>query len=63
MKKEKEKEVLPEFNVGDIVDLYFYGEIFEANTPIVKVMDYENGLFRYQVLNFLVSSNNIKKSE
>jgi hypothetical protein len=64
MKNKKQKEeVKVIFKEGDIVDLYFYGALFKASTPIVKVMDYGNGLVRYQVLDFLVTSNNLKKSE
>ena len=64
MKNKKQKEeVKVVFKEGDIVDLYFYGELFKTSIPIVKVMDYGNGLVRYQVLDFLVTENNLKTSK
>lgn len=64
MKNKKQKEeVKVIFKEGDIVDLYFFGELFKTSTPIVKVMDYGNGLVRYQVLDFLVTENNLKTSK
>lgn len=64
MKNKKQKEeVKVIFKEGDIVDLYFYGELFKTSIPIVKVMDYGNGLVRYQVLDFLVTENNLKTSK
>jgi hypothetical protein len=64
MKNKKQKEeVKVIFKEGDIVDLHFYGELFKASTPIVKVMDYGNGLVRYQVLDFLVTEKNLKTNK
>lgn len=63
MKNKKKEEVKVIFKEGDIVDLCFYGELFKTSTTIVKVMDYGNGLVRYQVLDFLVTENNLKTSK
>lgn len=64
MKNKKQKEeVKVIFKEGDIVDLYFYGELLKAKTPIIRIVDYGNGLVRYQVLDFLVTENNLKTSK
>ena len=57
------KETIYDYEEGDLVDLYFYGELLKAKTPIIRIVDYGNGLVRYRVLDFLVTSNNLKKSE
>lgn len=57
------KKTIYDYEEGDLVDLYFYGELFRAKTPIIRIVDYGNGLVRYRVLDFLVTSNNLKKSE
>ena len=65
MKKRKKKEepAITEFNVGDIVDLYFHNELIAENVEVTKIIDYTGGLVRYLVSNYFVSSNNLKKNK